>query len=163
MGKARYVEATADGYYGGKRVVGKKFWLADGGKEFSKKWMKDADPSSADPAPAPSAAEANAEHDEQVAELTKAAETAVEERDAAEAKVEGAEKERDDAKADADAAKEIQKDLGDCLKAAEKSVADLTAERDKLKAELEEATKLTPKPAEKPSGSSDKGGSGAKA
>ena len=44
MDKALYVEATAIGYYGGKRVAGSKFWLANGETEFSSKWMKKANP-----------------------------------------------------------------------------------------------------------------------
>jgi len=47
MAKAMYVEATADGYYGGKRVAGSRFWLADGKAEFSRRWMKELDASEA--------------------------------------------------------------------------------------------------------------------
>lgn len=154
MGKALYVEATAVGYYGGKRVAGSKFWLADGKAEFSKKWMKEADPSQAtEAAPQPVDGGSEAEQNEQIAELTKAAETAEAERKVAEDKVEGAEKERDDAKTEA-------ADLKAKLEAAE-------AERDKLKADLESATAPastgTAQPAAKPAGASDKGGNGNKA
>lgn len=125
--KPKYVEATDVGYYGGKRVVGSRFWLADGDAEFSKKWMKEADPSQAtEAAPQPVDGGSEAEQNEQIAELTKAAETAEAERKVAEDKVEGAEKERDDAKTEA-------ADLKAKLEAAE-------AERDKLKADLEAAT-----------------------
>lgn len=52
MDKALYVEATAVGYYGGKRVAGSKFWLANGETEFSSKWMKKTNPLQAtDPPP----------------------------------------------------------------------------------------------------------------
>ncbi len=141
MGKPRYVEATLDGYYGGKRVAGSKFWLADGKAEFSKKWMKDAKPSSDDPEPAPLDGGSEAEQKEQIAQLTKNAE-------AAEAKAGEAEAERD-------AAKDELTAVSDKLLATE-------AERDSLRAQLDASAEASVNPA-KPGGSSDKGGSGAKA
>ncbi len=85
-----YVEAILEGYYGGKRPIGARFWIKNSETDFSKKWMKKCDPAEAaeeapvDEEAAAEQAEALEAANAKIAELEEAVEKAAESQKAVE-------------------------------------------------------------------------------